>query len=383
MRRINVGLLALITVLAYGQFAGAASQFFPPKYYKVGSKNFLSFSVITADFNNGGVLDLAVADYLNSEVSVLLGKPDGSFEAPIIFQDSCPSAIASGDLNGDGNQDLVTVALCGTGYGEVSTLLGDGKGHFKLYKNFSTGREPAGLALADFNGDGKLDVALTNAGYNGQGESLMVFVGDGKGGLGKPTIYPYHLKGGNPGAVAAGDLTGNGRIDLAVAVSSDKGYFVEALLNDGTGKLTLSGKYPVTGIGGDIKLADLSGSGHLDIAVAGYQTALNILLNKGNGEFKKSATYPSCHQCGGPNTIVVADFNMDGIPDIACTGNLGQRGANGIFYGKGKGKFKPEVTIPNVEGGAGVTSGDFDHNGSPDLVISIETNKVGVLLNRK
>jgi hypothetical protein len=384
MRRINVGLLALITVVACGQFAVAGSQFFPPKYYKVGPKNVLANSVITADFNNDGVLDLAVADALSNRISILLGKSDGTFGPPIIFAAPYPLAISAGDMNNDGNQDLVVAEYGGTGTSGVGVFLGDGTGHFREHATYQTGVESFGLTVAKLQGGGNLGVAVANRGNNGQGESMMVFFGDGKGGLGKPTSYPFHLRHGGPTAVVAGDLTGAGTQDLALAVSpaSGVGSFVAVFLNDGTGKFMLSGKYPVTGLLIDIKLADLTGSGRLDIAVAGDQ-ALDILLNKGGGKFRKSATYPSCHQCGGPNTIVVADFDLDGIPDVACTGNFAQANSNGIFYGRGGGKFGTEVTIPNVDGGAGITSGNFDRNGSPDLAISIGDNHVGVLLNKK
>ena len=199
-----------LTCLGFGQFR-------PAEYYKIGGKAILSRQVIAADFNNDGILDLAVADTLSSKVSILLGEPDGSFGPPIIFlvRAGFPVNVSCGDLNGDGNQDLIVTEYGGTGYGHIAIFLGDGTGHFSLFGEYQAGIEPNQTAVADLSGDGKLDVALANSGYNGQGQSMMVFFGDGKGGLGKPTSYPLPGGGsGGPSAIAAGDLDGDGHPDL-------------------------------------------------------------------------------------------------------------------------------------------------------------------------
>jgi hypothetical protein len=117
--------------------------------------------------------------------------------------------------------------------------------------------------------------------------------------------------------------------------------------------------------------------------VGNKNQSLGILLNKGQAIFGKAAVYPSCHQCGGPNIIAVADFNQDGVPDIACVGNLSQKGSNGIFYGAGQGKFTVETSIPKVLGGAWIISNKFGHDKAPDLAISTGGDNVAVLINKK
>jgi VCBS repeat protein len=372
--RILVAFLTL-TCLSFGQFK-------PAKYYEIGGKRVMGFQTIAADFNNDGVLDLAVADSLNNEISILIGKPDGSFQAPIIFSVPFPWAIAAGDVNGDHNQDLIVIEYGGTGNGAVGVFLGDGTGHFKLFGAYLTGIEPERLVVADFNGDGNLDVAVSNHGNNGQFQSMMVFFGDGTGALGQPTSYPFKVKSpGGPGAIAAGDLNGDDHVDLAITVvsfSKKNPTFVAIFLNDGTGRFKLSGKYFAGGGGpSDIAIADLNNDGKPDLAIAA-DSALGILLNKGGGKFGKTVSYPPCSNCGNLDNLTVADFNLDGNLDVAVTGSV----ENSVFYGIGKGQFKPAMPIPNIWGQS-ITSGDFDRNGAPDLAVAIGDNSVAVLLNKK
>jgi hypothetical protein len=122
-------------------------------------------SLAVGDFNGDGLPDLAVANQNSSNVSVLLGMGDGSFQAAVSFAAGrFPSSVAVGDFNGDGVPDLA-VANAGSlqvGDGSVSVLLGNGDGTFQVAVNFAAGRDPRSLAVCDFNGDGVLDLAVTN-----------------------------------------------------------------------------------------------------------------------------------------------------------------------------------------------------------------------------
>src|SRR5262245_39748078 len=131
-------------------------SFLPPVYYPLqDSKQ----SIVTADLNGDGNLDLATANDSANAVNVLLGNGDGTFQAPLQFAtDAAPWHIAVGDVNGDGKPDLVTAN--GTG-NSVSVLLGNGDGAFQPALNLPIGATPYSVAIGDLNGDGKLDLAVT------------------------------------------------------------------------------------------------------------------------------------------------------------------------------------------------------------------------------
>src|SRR2546426_284741 len=117
-------------------------------------------SVAVGDFNGDGKLDLAVANFDSSDVSVLLGNGDGSFKAALTFAAGRgPSFVAVGDFNGDGKPDLAVATL---GSSAVSVLLGTGDGTFKAALTFAAGSGPGSVAVGDFNGDGKLDLVVGN-----------------------------------------------------------------------------------------------------------------------------------------------------------------------------------------------------------------------------
>src|SRR5215510_8638865 len=122
-------------------------------------------SVAVGDFNGDGVQDLVVAnsgDFDSGNISVLLGNGDGTFQAAVNFgAGNNPSSIAVGDFNGDGIQDL-TVAHGFFGSNSVSVLLGNGDGTFQEAVNFGAGIFPVSVAVGDFNGDGRPDLAVAN-----------------------------------------------------------------------------------------------------------------------------------------------------------------------------------------------------------------------------
>jgi hypothetical protein len=210
-----------------------------------------------------------------------------------------------------------------------------------------------------------------------------VFFGTGKGTLRKPTTY--NLPGNTiPYGIAAGDLHGDHSPDLAVA--EDGNGSVAVLLNDGTGKFLK----PVTyNAGGgevvDVKIADLRNDGRNDLVIANGSQGMVVLLNKGNGTFGRPAIYRPCAgKCSaGPEACTVADFNLDGKLDVACSANIDD---SYFFYGKGNGTFGTAIAIQDTidhQGGFSIASGNFiTGNKAPDLAIPIDFDgKVAIMIN--
>ena len=188
-----------------------------------GSGDFLPFftaatggrplSVATADFNGDGKLDLAVANSTSNDVSILLGNGNGTFQSSRSFAaGDLPSYVTTGDFNGDGLMDLAVTNATGFSSGSISVLLSQGNGTFQAPRTFTGGANPSFLVAADFNLDGKLDLAVANAGS----DSVSIFLGIGNGEFLAPQDF---TAGSSPAWLAVADFKRDGRPDLLVANS--------------------------------------------------------------------------------------------------------------------------------------------------------------------
>jgi hypothetical protein len=356
--------------------AALAGQFKAPVYYKIGT---LPYSIVTADFNHDGNLDLAVSDLGSNQISILLGRGDGSFYPARTFSVPSCAGLAVGDFNGDGVPDLAIVEYAGFGTGALGIYLGNGDGTFRKGTSYVLGPGSIWLAVADFNGDGHLDVAVTNNGSDEHGTngSVMVLFGKGDGTFGKPTTY--RLSGG-PFAIAAADLNGDGRPDIAVTTNAG---FVAILMNTGNGKFKHTKTYAAGGEPAGITIAALrrEGTGHQDLVIGCVQ-GVGVLLGNGDGTFEKEAIYLTSGIGQAPTGVVVADFNLDGNPDIAAALFNGN---SALLYGRGDGTFRAAVPI-RIKGGEmdSLVAGDFANHQAPDLAIPGSTgNSVAVFINAR
>jgi hypothetical protein len=366
-------LLALAGLAMLPQTA-LAGQFKKPVYYKVGG---VPYSIVTADFNHDGNLDLAVSDLGANQISILLGKGDGTFHPARTFSVPSCAGLAVGDFNGDGVPDLAVVEYANYGTGVLGVYLGNGNGTFRKGDSYTLGPGTVWLAVADFNGDGYLDVAVANSGSDEHGTngSVMVLFGKGNGTFGKPMTYK--LPGG-PFAIAAGDLNGDGHPDLVV--TADAGT-VAILMNTGAGEFRHTKTYAAGGEPAGVAIAALrhDGKGRQDLVISCVQ-GVGVLLGNGDGTFGKETIYSTGGIGQAPSNAVVADFNGDGNPDIA---DVLFEGNSALLYGKGDGTFKAAIPITiNVGGGTSLATGDFDNGQAPDLAIIVsQVNKIVVFLN--
>jgi hypothetical protein len=370
-------------VIAVALWPGAgdlfAGQFEKAVYHSAGQR---PYRVVTAHFTQSGNLDLAVADFVSDQVCILLGYGNGLFKKASCFPAPLPVGIAVGDFNEDGNSDLAIIEFGGTGYSYLAIFLGAGDGTFRLSRKYRlTQSSGAGLAVADFNGDGHLDAVVNNPAVDGGKSGVLLFLGTGRGAFEGPESFAV---ANGPGAIAAGDLGGDRSPDLAVAQFSTGS--VAVLLNDGTGHFKKPVSYNAGGGGVvDVKIADLRHDGRNDLVIANGSRGMVVLLNDGNGTFGKYTLYqPTFFNWQAPNACTVADFNLDGKLDVACNTDPYD---GYFFYGKGDGTFQSGIEIHDAikgNGGFSIGAGDFDKSRGPSLAMPIEIDgKVAILLNTK
>ena len=234
--------------------------------------------MVVADLNADAIPDLVAANWVTSEISVLLGNGDGSFQPPSLS--SCPSclAVAPGDVDGDGNVDVVAASFSpGTDPGTVArpgmvfVFLNDGAGGVSAPVGYDPSGNAATITLGDLNADGALDVVTGND----ASDSLSVLLGNGDGTFAESQTYPT----GNTYSVAVIDLDGDGRLDvLSGSPKQTKLWFYRGT---GDGALVATQGIEVTpDVAQSVRAVDLNGDGKLDLALyySGSRAVVSILL---------------------------------------------------------------------------------------------------------
>jgi hypothetical protein len=245
------------------------------------------------------------------DVSVLLGNGDGTFQSamnypvPQCIYGSLKS-VSIGDLNGDADQDIVVAKYCHFG-GNVLVMLGNGDGTFQNAVDYEANPWPIFVAIGDLNGDGDLDLVVRNGhAYGGQDCPVSVLLGNGDGTFQNAVSYSA---GYYSGSVAIGDLNKDSNLDLAVA--NDASENVSVMLGNGDGAFLSTVNYQ--GGGFDVAIDDLNGDNNLDLAVANGD-GVWVLLGNGDGSFQGAVNYNAGD--GPSSSVAIGDLNEDNDLDL-------------------------------------------------------------------
>ena len=390
---------------------------------------------VSADFNNDGRPDLAVANQGSNSVSVTLGQPSGLFGAASNYATGTgPYGIVAGDFNNDGNQDL---AITNVFDNTVSILLGNGNGTFTIKSVPSVGSLPVAIVAGDFNNDGKLDLAVPNL----AGNSVSVLMGKGDGTFQNQVVYSLTgctISGGpvdcEPRAIVEGFFNSDNSLDLVVVDSG--GNALSILLGSSSGTFTVQSTQYATGVLPFwIATGDFNGDHIVDLAVANQcggdltcgtaAGTVSVLLGNGNGTFQPQVVfnvgaYPDYVWAGplaingaadivtansGSDTISVlistgnntfqnhqdyatggfpyslagADFNGDGLPDFAISNAVSNTAT--ILLGDGDGTFTERKVTSTGLAPEGVAVGNLNGDGNLDAAVADSTaSSVSILL---
>jgi hypothetical protein len=361
--------------------------------------------VVLGDMNRDGRLDLVVSSGQARSIMVLLSnstgdstgesagkgadKSAGPFRAAAARTTSVPDIpgeMVLGDVSGDGNLDLAFISH--DSY-SVILLLGDGRGGLALAPNspivMKDGQHPHthGLGIGDLNGDGKLDLVTVNNADN----DVSVALGDGRGGFTRAPGSPFAV-GPSPYPLALGDVNSDGRLDIVATATATGPHRAQQLpfsraltllVGDGRGGFQTSQLPMRTGEPWFVALGDVNGDRKPDLVVTHHEmNELTVLLGDGTGRFREAGGSPFNL---GHNAwqIVLADVNRDGRTDVIAAAGDGVR----VMLGDGSGGFKPAPDSPFATGRGTWTMavGDVNRDGKIDVVTcNSGSNTVSVLL---
>jgi hypothetical protein len=265
------------------------------------------WGVAVGDVDNDGDADVVVAHYGGTTVSVFKNNGSGTFVPKVDYTaGSNPAGIALADFNGDSHLDIVTT---NTGASTASVFINDGSGLFPSRNNYTVGSNAQSIATGDLDSDGDIDFATAVYG-SGSGNKAAVLLNNGAGTFASKVDYVADT---GPDGIAFADLDADG--DLDMVVSNIVGDTVSIFLNNGNGTFATAVNRSMDNGPSNVSLGDFDEDGDFDIATANtVANTVSVRLNNGSGIFASRTDYP-----GGAGGIAVGDFNGDGRADIVSS----------------------------------------------------------------
>ena len=334
-------------------------------------------SVAIGDFNNDGLPDIVVPNSGTNNIGVFLRHSNETFTDQMTYStgsDSIPYAVAVADFNKDQRLDI---AVANFGTHNIGIFLGIGNGTFRSQTTFSTGSSrPRWIAVGDFNNDAQLDIAVVNYGTN----DIGVLLQDGNGSFAKQTTFSTGYDS-VPYSLAIADLNSDNKLDIVVANYGTNN--VGVFLGHGNGTFAIQAIF-TTGINShpySIAIGNLNNDTHLDIVVACSGTNnVGVLLGYGNGTFTMPTKYSTGNN-SSPLSVAIADLDNDNKLDIAVA-NYGTASV-GVLLGYGNGIFSDQITFFTSYNSNpySIAIGDFNADNQSDIaVVNYDYNYVDIIL---
>jgi hypothetical protein len=304
-------------------------------------------------------------------VSIQVFPTSAQFHTPLAIRTGpYPVAVAVADFNGDGNLDLVTA----NSDGSVTILLGNGDGSFQTGLNYQLKEGPcAAVAVEDFNGDGYPDIAVTTVSQDSTTSRVIVLLGNGNGTFGESEDL---AAGTDDLSLAVGRFYRDGNLDLAVADYASNTVTIYRGLGNGifvTGISLMAGPSPRA-----LAVGDFNGDGNIDLAVVNDVAtgSVSVLLGNGDGTFEERKVSPTGGQF--PDAVATGSFDGSGKLELAVVNN-GSRTVS-VLLNRGDGSFRFVVAGATDDNPAAVAVGDLNGDGNPDIVVTDENAKGTVSL---
>lgn len=338
-------------------------------------------SVVGADFDQDGDIDLATANYDSNNASVRLNRGSGTFASSRHFSTGSGStSLTATDLDGDGYPDL---AVANQSAGTLSVLLNEGEigsdsVSFLDAVNYRVGLQPLSVTAADLDGDGDQDLAVANSALFGGTSNVSVMRNTGNGEFDDAVSYQA---GTTPTCVRAADLDGDSHNDLVVTNGLSNN--ISILWNDKDGTFVGGSNHGVGGSPNFVAVADIDCDGDLDLAVANWALfggtgGITLLRNLDNRTFGGRQDF----KVGVPTTcVILADLHGDGDVDMVST-NFESNDVS-VFLNQGCGEFVAPTHYAVGSGPLNVTAADLDGDRILDLAVANQTSSaVSVLINQ-